>query len=71
MILNKYEFMVAVRFLTNSKLQTLLIMCCVALGVAVQFFLSALIGGLQISLIDKTVGTALHIIGSPADVLPV
>jgi lipoprotein-releasing system permease protein len=64
---NRYEWMIALRFLIKGKGQTLLIVLGIAVGVAVQFFLSSLIGGLQISLIDKTVGSAPHVYILPAD----
>ena len=64
---NRYEWMIALRFLVKGKGQTLLIILGIAVGVAVQFFLSSLIGGLQISLIDNTVGSAPHIHILPAD----
>ena len=64
---NQYELMIALRFLFKGKGQTLLIVLGIAVGVAVQFFLSSLIGGLQISLIDRTVGAAPHINILPAD----
>jgi len=64
---NRYEWMIALRFLMQGKGQTLLIVLGIAVGVAVQFFLSSLIGGLQISLIDKTVGSAPHMQILPAD----
>jgi lipoprotein-releasing system permease protein len=64
---NRYEWMIAMRFLIKGKGQTLLIILGIAVGVAVQFFLSSLIGGLQISLIDNTVGSAPHINILPAD----
>ncbi len=59
--------MIALRFLWKGKGQTLLIVLGIAVGVAVQFFLSSLIGGLQLSLIDNTVGSAPHITILPAD----
>ncbi len=58
---SRYEGMIALRFLLRGKGQTLLIILGIAVGVAVQFFLSALISGLQISLIEKTVGSAPHL----------
>ena len=64
---NRYEWMIALRFLIKGKGQTMLIVLGIAAGVAVQFFLAALIGGLQISLIDNTVGSAPHITILPAD----
>ena len=64
---NRYEWMIALRFLIRGKGQTLLIVLGIAAGVAVQFFLAALIGGLQLSLIDNTVGSSPHITILPAD----
>jgi len=64
---NRYEWMIALRFLMKGKGQTLLIVLGIAVGVAVQFFLSSLIGGLQISLINNTVGSAPHITILPAE----
>ena len=64
---NSYEWMIALRFLVKGKGQTLLIILGIAVGVAVQFFLASLIGGLQLSLIDNTVGSAPHITVLPAD----
>lgn len=67
---NRYEWMIALRFLARGKGQTLLIILGIAAGVAVQFFLSALISGLQVSLIENTVGSSPHIQVLPADRLP-
>ncbi|MBN2399490.1 MAG: ABC transporter permease [Candidatus Aminicenantes bacterium] len=64
---NRYEWMIALRFLIKGKGQTLLIVLGIAVGVAVQFFLASLIGGLQISLIGNTVGSSPHIRILPAD----
>ena len=64
---NRYEWMIALRFLLRGKGQTLLIVLGIAVGVAVQFFLSALISGLQVSLIANTVGSSPHIQVLPAD----
>lgn len=71
MIIRPYEMFIAIRFLIKGRFQTLLILLGIAVGVAVQFFLSALIGGLQISLIERTVGTAPHILVLPPDSFPV
>lgn len=70
MILRHYEWMIALRFLFKGRLQTILIIAGIAAGVAVQFFLSSLIAGLQISLVDRTVGTAVHIEVLPLDTFP-
>lgn len=64
---NRYEWMIALRFLLRGRGQTLLIVLGIAVGVAVQFFLSALISGLQISLIERTVGSAPHLQVLPAE----
>jgi len=65
--LDPFVWLVALRFLLKSKTQTTLIVLGIALGVSVQFFLLALLGGLADSLIDKTVGSAPHIYVSPMD----
>lgn len=65
-----FELGVALRFLTEGRAQTLLILVGISVGIAVQIFLSALIGGLQKDLIEKTVGTAPHITATTADSEP-
>jgi len=56
-----FEWFVALRYMRDAKGQTALILAAVAVGVSVIVFLSALIGGLQVSLIDKTLGSQPHI----------
>ncbi len=56
-----FEWFVALRYMRDAKGQTALIVAAVAVGVSVIVFLSALIGGLQASLIDKTLGSQPHI----------
>lgn len=51
----------ALRFINDSRLQSLLILSGIVTGVAVMIFLTALIDSLQANLIDKTVGRAPHI----------
>jgi lipoprotein-releasing system permease protein len=65
-----FELSVAFRFLKEGKIQTILILVGISVGVAVQIFLSALIGGLQDDLINKTVGAAPHIVASQPDKFP-
>jgi lipoprotein-releasing system permease protein len=65
-----FEWIVAVRFLREGRVQSLLILSGVAVGVGVIIFLSALINGLQTSLIDKTLGTQAHIVVRPPDEIP-
>ncbi len=56
-----FEWFVALRYLRDARGQTLLILAAVAVGVSVLVFLSALIGGLQASLIEKTLGSQPHV----------
>ncbi len=65
-----FEWRVAVRFLREGRMQTLLIIVGVAAGVAVIAYISALISGLQTNLIAKTLGTQAHIsVRVPDDVV--
>lgn len=57
----RLSFDIAVRFLKSGKGQTLLITLGIAVGVAVQIFIGSLIQGLQISLVDTTIGSSSHI----------
>lgn len=66
----KFELMVALRFLKESKGQTLLIMAGIVIGVSVQIFLAVLIGGLQKDLINSTVGDSPHIFFSASENRP-
>jgi lipoprotein-releasing system permease protein len=56
-----FEFRVALRFLREGRMQTLLIIVGVAAGVAVIAYISALISGLQTSTLTKTLGAQAHI----------
>ena len=56
-----FEWFVALRYMRDAKGQTALILAAVSIGVSVIVFLSALINGLQSSLIDKTLGSQPHI----------
>lgn len=56
-----FEWFVAFRYMRDARAQTALVLAAVAVGVAVLVFLSALIGGLQTSLIEKTLGSQPHI----------
>ena len=56
-----FEWRVAVRFLREGRMQTVLIVVGVAAGVAVIAYISALITGLQSNLVAKTLGTQAHI----------
>lgn len=64
-----FEWTLAVRLLREGRAQTLLIIAGIAVGVAVIVFLTALISGLQASIIERTLGTQAHIkIAAPDDV---
>lgn len=62
-----FEWRVAMRFLREGRVQTLFILAGVGVGVGVIIFLSALINGLQASLVDKTLGTQPHVVVRPPD----
>jgi len=52
---------IAWRFLINSKIQTLVIILGIAIGISVQIFVGLLSKGLETSLLDKVVGNSTHI----------
>ncbi|MGB3449962.1 MULTISPECIES: ABC transporter permease [unclassified Simplicispira] len=67
-----FELRVALRFLREGRMQTVLIIVGVAAGVAVIAYISALINGLQSNTLAKTLGAQAHItLKAPDDlVLP-
>jgi lipoprotein-releasing system permease protein len=67
-----FERRVAVRFLREGRMQTVLIVIGVAAGVAVVAYISALITGLQSNTLEKTLGAQAHVTLSALDdrVLP-
>lgn len=66
-----YSIKIASRYLTANRAQSLLLILGVAVGVFVFVFMSALIGGLAVLLIDRTVGSIAHVVIEPADRDPV
>ncbi|MCB2296803.1 ABC transporter permease [Clostridium tagluense] len=52
---------IAWRFLINSKIQTLVIILGIAIGISVQIFVGLLSMGLETTLLDKVVGNSTHI----------
>lgn len=56
-----YEWKIAIRFLTDGKIQTFFILLGIIVGVAVQIFLNSIITGVQDNLINETVGNSPHI----------
>ncbi|MEJ7928632.1 FtsX-like permease family protein [Ramlibacter sp. AN1015] len=65
-----FELRVALRFLREGRMQTLLIVVGVAAGVAVIAYISALIAGLQGNTLAKTLGAQAHVtLRAPRDVV--
>lgn len=65
-----FERQVAIRFLREGRIQSLLIIVGVAAGVAVFAYISALVEGLQSNTLEKTLGTQAHItLSAPDDVV--
>lgn len=56
-----FEWIVAMRFLREGRLQTLFIVAGVAIGVAVIVFMSALMAGLQSNFIRRVLSAQAHI----------
>lgn len=56
-----FELFVALRFLREGRTQTALILGGVTVGVAVIVFITALISGLQSTLVDKTLSSQPHL----------
>lgn len=57
----RFEALLALRLLREGRVQTWLILSGIAVGVAVIVFVTALIAGLQASIIERTLGTQAHI----------
>lgn len=65
-----FETQVALRFLREGRMQTVLIVVGVAAGVAVIAYITALISGLQANTVAKTLGAQAHIsVRAPDDVV--
>ena len=65
-----FELFVALRYLREGRLQTGLILTGIGVGVGVIVFLSALINGLQDSLIEQTLGSQAHVVVRPPEEMP-
>jgi lipoprotein-releasing system permease protein len=63
----RFELQVALRFLQEGRVQTALIIAGIGTGVGVIIFLSALIAGLQASIIERTLGTQAHVVLQPPE----
>jgi lipoprotein-releasing system permease protein len=63
-----FQWFVALRYMRDARGQTALILAAVSVGVSVIVFLSALINGLQTSLVATTLGSQAHItVGVPRE----
>lgn len=62
-----FEFLVALRFLREGRMQTALILLGVTGGVAVIVFLSQLISQLQATIIDRVLGSQAHVVIRPLE----
>jgi lipoprotein-releasing system permease protein len=62
-----FEWFMAQRFLREGRAQSLLILAGASVGVGVIVFLSALISGLQTSLIDQTLSSQAHVVVRPQE----
>lgn len=56
-----FEWIAAIRFLREGRLQTLFIVSGVAIGVGVIVFMSALLGGMQANLLRRVLSSMPHI----------
>ena len=65
-----FAWLVALRFLREGRAQTILILAGISVGVGVMVFLSALINGLQASLIARTLGSQAHVVVRPSEEIP-
>ena len=65
-----FEWRVAVRFLFEGRMQTLLLVVGVAAGVAVVTYITALIDGLQGNTIRRTLGVQPHVTIRPVKDVP-
>ncbi|MEZ4373270.1 MAG: ABC transporter permease [Polyangiaceae bacterium] len=63
----RLEWFLALRFMWDQRLQSALIVTGVGIGVAVMVFITALITGLQSSLIERTLGSQPHVIVTPLE----
>lgn len=62
-----FEWITALRFLREGRMQTLFIVSGVAIGVAVIVFMSALLSGLQANFIKRVLTSSPHIQLIPPD----
>jgi len=61
---------IAIRFLTHGRLQTILILFGIAIAISIQIFVGLLIGSLQRTIVDRTLGSSPHITISSSNDVP-
>ncbi|UCG10759.1 MAG: ABC transporter permease [Dehalococcoidia bacterium] len=61
---------IAIRFLTHGRMQTILILFGIAIAISIQIFVGLLIGSLQRTIVDRTLGSSPHITISSANDVP-
>lgn len=62
-----FEWIVALRFLREGRMQSLLIVAGTTVGVAVIIFITALVNSLQSGLAERTLSTQAHIVVKPPE----
>ena len=62
-----FEWIAALRFLQEGRMQSLLIIVGVGVGMAVIVFMSALLSGLQANLVRRTLSSQAHVVLLPAE----
>jgi lipoprotein-releasing system permease protein len=65
-----FEWVVAMRFLREGRMQSLLIVAGTTVGVAVIIFITALVNSLQASLAERTLSTQAHVVVRPPEDVP-
>lgn len=63
----RFELTVALRFLREGGMQTLMIVAGTTIGIAVIIFITSFLGDLQRDLIKRTLGVQAHIVIRPAE----
>ncbi len=65
-----FEWLLALRFLREGRMQSTLILAGVTGGVAVIIFLTQLINQLQATIVDRVMGSQAHVVIRPPEELP-
>lgn len=62
-----FELLVAVRFLREGRMQSVLILAGVTGGVAIIIFLTQLINQLQFTIVNRVMGSQAHVVIRPPE----